>query len=62
MNVWTKDYPKEPGYYWIKRSNGYKQIVYLSQHDLVHQIGTRECLSAYYDIHEWGSKISEPDD
>jgi hypothetical protein len=61
MNVWTKDYPKEPGYYWIKRSNGAKQIVYLSKHDLVRQIGTRDSLSPHYDIQKWGSKIAEPD-
>lgn len=62
MNVWTKDYPQEPGYYWIKRPNGDKQIVYLSKHDLVHQIGTRDSLSSHYDIYEWGTKIAEPDD
>lgn len=62
MNVWTKDYPKESGYYWIKRSNGTKQIVYLSKHELVLQIGTRDLLSTHYDIKAWGSKIAEPDD
>jgi len=63
MNVWTEDFPKEPGYYWVKRShNGSKEIVYLSRHNLIHQMATRDCLSGYYDILEWGSKIAEPDD
>lgn len=61
MSVWTKEHPKEPGYYWVKRTvNGAKEIVYVSKHDIVLQIGTREALSSYYDIHEWGSKLEEP--
>lgn len=63
MNVWTEEFPSEPGYYWVKRGrNGSKEIVYLSRHKLIHQMGTRECLSGHYDIIEWGSKIDEPAD
>lgn len=61
MNVWTKDYPKEPGHYWVKRAfNGNKEIVFVSKLDLVLQIGAREPLSSHYDIYEWGSRLEEP--
>lgn len=63
MNVWTDDHPTEPGYYWIKRAvTAQKDIVYLSKHMLVLEVGSRQPISSYYEIQAWGSRIDEPDD